>query len=131
MPLYNFKRRFGDLIRTGHKCQTIRSRGKRPPPKPGQIAHCYTGLRTQDVCWLGEFPITSVEPISISAAARIVSMSAGNRWRELDSAEVVHLARADGFTSVADFFAFFSDEHGGTFSGYLIKWCLRDFSTGE
>jgi hypothetical protein len=36
--------------------------------------------------------------------------------------EVDQLARADGFATVDEFFAFFQSEHGGTFSGYLVKW---------
>jgi len=40
---------FADSVRSGAKRQTIRARGKRPPPKPGEIAHLYQGLRTKHV----------------------------------------------------------------------------------
>lgn len=122
MPSYNFKPQFADAIRTGAKRQTIRARGKRKPPKAGEIAHCFTGLRTQHVSRLGGFPIESAEPISISTAGRTVSMPRDGCWQELDGDELQQLAQADGFASVDDFFLFFQTEHGLTFSGYLIKW---------
>lgn len=122
MPSYNFKPQFADAIRTGAKRQTIRARGKRKPPKAGEIAHCFTGLRTQHVSRLGSFPIESAEPISISAAGRTVSMPRDGCWQELDGDELQQLAQADGFVSVDDFFLFFQTEHNLTFSGYLIKW---------
>lgn len=122
MPLYNFKRQFAEAVRSGTKRQTIRARGKRPAPKPGQIAHCYTGLRTRDVSVLGHYPIERVTPISISVANRVVSVPAGNQWREMWDYEVDQLARADGFGSAAEFYEFFQSEYGGTFSGYLVQW---------
>tara|TARA_R110001583_G_scaffold195522_3_gene375231 strand:+ start:54630 stop:54998 length:369 start_codon:yes stop_codon:yes gene_type:complete len=122
MPSFNFKPQFCAAIRSGQKRQTIRTRGKRPAPKPGQIAYLFTGLRTTSVCRLGEHPITSVTPISIGSANRTVSIAGEHSWQQLDASELEQLARADGFNSAADFFAFFNDEFGPTFSGYLIKW---------
>ena len=122
MPSYNFKPQFADAIRSGAKRQTIRARGKRKPPKAGDIAHCFTGLRTQHVSALGWFPIESAEPINISAAGRTVSMPRDGRWQELDGDELQQLANEDGFASADAFFAFFKSEYGPTFSGYLIKW---------
>lgn len=122
MPSYNFKPQFAAVIRSGEKRQTIRARGKRPPPKPGQIAYLYTGLRTTCVCRLGEHPITSVTPISIGTANRSVSLAGEHAWQQLDANELEQLARDDGFPSVDAFFEFFATAAGKTFSGYLIKW---------
>lgn len=122
MPIYNFRKQFAAAIRAGAKRQTIRARGKRPAPKVGEIAHCYTGLRTQAVCRLGAFPIERVTQISISASNRIASVPKGNAWHYLSDPEIEQLARADGFQSATEFFGFFESEHGGTFSGYLIEW---------
>lgn len=122
MPIYNFQAQFADAVRTGAKRQTIRARGKRPPPTAGQIAHCYVGLRTASVSPLGNYPIESVTPIGISPPTRTVSMPQGARWIELDPGEIDQLAVADGFESADAFFAFFCTEHGSTFSGYVIKW---------
>jgi hypothetical protein len=122
MPIYNFKSQFAAAVRSGTKTQTIRARGKRRPPEPGQIAHCYTGLRTKQVCRLGDFEISTVTPISISAAIRTVQIPAGAAWRQLYDEELESLARADGFATVDEFFEFFQSEHGGTFGGFLIQW---------
>lgn len=51
MAIYNFKPQFAAAIRSGAKAQTIRAHGKRPPPKVGNWAYCYTGLRTQTLAW--------------------------------------------------------------------------------
>lgn len=122
MPAFNFKPQFADAVRAGSKRQTIRARGKRPQPQPGQIAYLYTGLRTTCVGKLGEHPIASVTPISISAATRTVSLAGEHAWQLLDTSELEQLARDDGFPSSDAFFAFFATTAGKTFSGYLIKW---------
>lgn len=122
MPIYNFKPQFASPIRSGIKRQTIRAHGKRPPPKVGDLAHCYTGLRTQNVCRLGAFKITAVTLISISAGSRVVQVPRGGSWCELSAEEIEQLALADGFASADDFFAFFVKEHGGTLGGHLIEW---------
>lgn len=122
MPIYNFKSQFAEAVRSGAKRQTIRARGKRKPPVPGQKAFCYTGLRTQQVCRLGEYPISAVTPISISSSARLVRLLSGAAWRDLDDEALERFAKADGFATVDDFFNFFRAEHGGTFSGFLIEW---------
>lgn len=125
MPIYNFKTQFADSVRSLQKRQTIRARGKRPPPKVGDIAHLYTGLRTTSVRLLGKHPITAVVPIGISARQRIVSTLCAEsdppRWQELGKEDVEQLARADGFPDADAFFQFFLDD-GGTLSGFLIKW---------
>lgn len=123
MPIYNFKTQFAGLVLHGTKRQTLRARGKRPAPVTGQIAHCYTGLRTQSVRILGKYPIVSVASISISITSRTVRVD-GQRgaFHDLTSDEIEQLARDDGFASADDFFDFFRSQHGATFSGYLIKW---------
>lgn len=126
MAIYNFKTQFAGAIRSGSKTQTIRAHGKRPPPKVGDLAYCYTGLRTRDVCRLGAFRIVGVTQISISAAGRSVSVPRCGAWCSLTDDEIEQLARADGFASADDFFAFFSKEHGGTLGGHLIQWNPED-----
>lgn len=125
MAIYNFKAQFGAAVRSGAKRQTIRARGKRPPPKVGDWAHCYTGLRTRAVCRLGQFKIIRVAQISISASSRQIQMPRNGAWYVLEDAEVEQLAIADGFATADEFFAFFANEHGGTLSGDLIEWTLE------
>lgn len=122
MAIYNFKKQFAAAIRSGTKAQTIRANGKRKPPKAGDLAYCYTGLRTQDVCRLGAFKITRVTQLTISAGSRLVSVPRCGIWCQLNEEEIEHLAKADGFALVDDFFAFFTAEHAGTLSGHLIEW---------
>jgi len=122
MAIYNFKKQFAGAIRTGSKTQTIRAHGKRQPPKVGDWAYCYTGLRTRDVCRLGAFRIVRVTQISISAGSCSVSVPRCGVWSNLSAEEIEQLARADGFSSAGDFFDFFSREHGGTLGGHLIEW---------
>lgn len=122
MAIYNFKKQFSGAIRAGTKTQTIRAHGKRPPPKVGDLAYCYTGLRTQGVCRLGAFLVVRVSQISISAGSRSVSVPRCGAWCNLADDEIEQLARADGFASADEFFGFFAQEHGGTLGGYLIEW---------
>lgn len=122
MAIYNFKKQFGPAVRSGSKAQTIRAHGKRPPPKVGDWAYCYTGLRTRDVCRLGAFRIIHVTQISISSHSRIVSIPSNGAWYNLTDDEIEQLARADGFASADEFFGFFAKEHGGTLGGHLITW---------
>lgn len=126
MAIYNFKKQFTGVIRTGSKAQTIRAHGKRQPPKVGDWAYCYTGLRTRDVCRLGAFRIIRVTQISISAASRSVSVPRCGSWCNLTNDEIEQLARADGFASADEFFSFFAQEHGGTLGGHLIEWNPKD-----
>lgn len=52
--LLNFQKTFAMDVWTGLKRQTIRSAGQRKHvPKVGEVAHCYTGLRTRGVKLLG------------------------------------------------------------------------------
>lgn len=126
MPALNFKPRFYDAIKCLEKRQTIRKRGKRPPPKVGDPLFLYTGMRTMDCRKILDASCKSVEPISISIASQRVQMVlerfSSNVWETLDVEEVSALAKADGFENSEAFFAFFHDEYGSTFSGYLIKW---------
>lgn len=122
MAIYNFKAQFGPAVRAGTKAQTIRANGKRPPAKVGDIAYCYTGLRTKNVCRLGAFPIIHVTQITISSGSRCVSIPGNGFWYRLTDDEIEQLAIADGFASADEFFGFFAKEHGGTLSGHLITW---------
>lgn len=126
MAIYNFKPQFGPAVRSGAKRQTIRAHGKRAPAKVGDWAYCYTGLRTRNVCRLGQFKIVGVTQISISAGSRTVQVPRGGAWYAMAEDEIEQLARADGFASADDFFAFFAKEHGGTLGGHLIQWNPED-----
>lgn len=128
MPALNFKAQFADQVRNGEKRQTIRARGKRRPPRVGEPLMLYTGMRQVGCRKLLDAVCTSVEPISMSLRGKgVVQMprTAGigePLWAFLFDDEIEALARADGFPDAAAFFAWFRENHGDTFSGYVIKW---------
>lgn len=64
MPAYSFKERFIPMILDGSKRQTIRGRRKHPP-KVGQTAFNYFGMRTKHCKKLNEAEIKQVQSIRI------------------------------------------------------------------
>ena len=123
MPALNFKSQFADDVESGRKRQTIRKRRKRPI-KVGDPLYLYTGMRTKHCRMLRAHPetCTSVEPIVIRSMDGVcVAVSVGGRLLNREGAETI--ARADGFTSLDEFGAFFERQYGAsTFEGVLLKW---------
>jgi hypothetical protein len=126
MPALNFKAQFADQVKNLEKRQTIRARGKRRPPRVGEPLMLYTGMRQVGCHKLLDAVCTSVEPISMSIRTRLVKMprplGVEPIWTFLDDDELEAFAIADGFASADAFFAWFAENHGDTFSGYVIKW---------
>jgi hypothetical protein len=126
MPALNFKAQFADQVKNLEKRQTIRARGKRRPPRVGEPLMLYTGMRQVGCRKLLDAVCTSVDPISMSIKSRTVTMpcamSGQAAWVPLLEEEIEALATADGFASVDAFFAWFAENHGDTFSGYVIQW---------
>lgn len=126
MPALNFKAQFADQVKNLEKRQTIRARGKRRPPRVGEPLMLYTGMRQVGCHKLLDAVCTSVDPISMSIKSRTVTMpcamSGQAAWVPLLEEEIEALATADGFASVDALFAWFAENHGDTFSGYVIKW---------
>lgn len=116
MPAYNFSSEFAPLVGSGEKTQTIRKRRKRPI-QVGDTLYLYTGMRTKQCRKLGEATCTAVETIKIYPTQQIILgkqiLRFSGRWK---------LAKADGFTGLRDFYAFFRDHYGLPFTGILIKW---------
>lgn len=120
----NFHPQFSEAILRGEKRQTMRKGGKSKPPSVGDTLQLYAGMRNA-----GKFMhvvCTSVEQINILVPDQRVVMprviGGGRMWTELKPEEVDELARADGFANAEAFFAFFREQYGTSFSGYLIKW---------
>lgn len=123
MAQFNFKGQFADQVRDGRKKQTIRAKRKRPP-RVGEIAYLFTGLRTKQCQRLGAKLIISVEEIQITE--RHIGIT-----HERESSDITHilgpretanLIIADGFDTAEDFFTFFREQHGFPFFGHLTKW---------
>lgn len=132
MPSLNFKKQFVSAVRLGlairaqgrdpypdeqAKLQTIRASSKRRY-KDGDTLFMFTGPRMAPDK-IGEAICREITPIHIDGRKREVRMPAGLVWRYLTDDDIADLARADGFSSTDDFFAFFADMN---FSGQLIKW---------
>jgi len=125
MAAINFQAQFADSILRGEKRQTIRKRGKSKPPSVGDTLQLYAGMR--NAAKFMHVVCSSVEQINIMAEQGLVTMPRANflgvaTWNELTPDEIDDLARADGFSDAVAFFAFFREQYGSSFSGYLIKW---------
>lgn len=115
MPAYNFKAQFADAVCAHVKRQTIRAKRKHQP-RIGQVAYCFTGMRTRGCRYLGEWIIRKVAEIRILEDGVILE-GGPVRFDELDT-----FARMDGFESWPDMRRFFTKQHGLPFHGVLVIW---------
>lgn len=118
MPALNFQKRFAPGVEDGSKPQSIRANRKRPF-KAGDRLVFYTGQRTKYCRKLGESVCTEAFDIEIGYGYGFWRVRVN--YRMLDLVEIADLARADGFQSVNDFFAFFDRGPEG-FKGQIIHW---------
>jgi hypothetical protein len=115
MGLYNFQQRFVQPIRRGTKQHTIRAKRKRPD-KPGDVIHCYVGLRHKGARLLGRWPCVKVEDIWISATGAVVMIDRLCIYKD----EKELLARSDGFKSFDEMMEFWDGRL--PFEGHIIHW---------
>ena len=121
--LLNFQRQFARPVWAGEKRQTIRSAGKRVHvPKVGEVAHCYTGLRTRSTVLLGKWPISSVQVLRMDIGPDGLSgVVLGDEPLRHGGLEA--LAVADGFADCKAMATWFCDSHEpGEFYGWVIGW---------
>lgn len=123
--LLNFQKTFAMDVWLGLKRQTIRSAGQRKHvPKVGDIAHCYTGLRTKGTKLLGRWPVTRVDVIRFDMAPLIGILDpvlVGSHPMSRD--ELEELAKADGFANFLAMDRWFEANHpAGRFYGRVIGW---------
>jgi len=127
--LLNFQKTFSMDVWLGLKRQTIRGAGNRAhSPKVGDIAHCYTGLRTKGTKLLGRWPIARVEIIQFELWPVCGIMNpvlvGGKR---MSDAELEVLAKADGFASFFALDSWFKANHPvGDFEGVVIGWAWSE-----
>lgn len=119
MPSFNFHKRFAELVASGKKRQTIRALRKDRQPQVGDVAHCFTGLRTRNTVKLGCWPIIYSQSIRIYTDTRQIILGC----QVLEPAHREQLARDDGFADINDMLDWFRTEYGGAdFEGRLIAW---------
>lgn len=131
MVAYSFKARFGPLIRSGVKTQTVRSDRKRHA-RPGEILQLYTGMRTRSCKLLAKAVCLKVSPIRFvfredDPIIEIHGLRTNNWNGGLD-----HFAQSDGFADWADLAAFWAKEHPSldAFEGVLIQWTADSLDLG-
>lgn len=119
--LLNFKRQFAPAVLEGTKRQTIRKNradGKRP--QPGDIAACYTGLRTRGTQHLRDGEVIRCRGVRIDCT--------GNGDLVIDGEHVtghdrVAFAQADGFSDWPAMLDFFRTQYmEPTFEGFCVEW---------
>lgn len=121
--LLNFQKRFAPLVADGSKVTTIRSAGLRTKPKAGDIAHCYTGLRTTSTELLGRYPIEGVADIRITFDADRKAALVLLDGEEMNADMRKRIAQADGFEDWAALERWFAQNHPEPdFFGWMIRW---------
>lgn len=118
MPSFNFQQRFAELVVSGKKRQTIRALRKDRNPVPGDIAHCFQGLRTSKTIKLGAWPITRSESIRIYLDTQQVILGC----KVLNPFQLHQLACYDGFKDFDEMLSWFRGQYGCDIEGRLIVW---------
>lgn len=115
MPLLNFEARFAEDVEDGRKRRTIRAfRKDGKDPKPGNILHLYTGLRTKKTRYLGVAVCGRVRKVNLSDHGVLID--------GINEPLIYHFARADGFETWTQMLAWFRKRHGLPFNGLMIEW---------
>ena len=107
--LINFKPQFLPMIESGAKRQTIRRHredGRRM--QPGDKLRLYTGLRTRKARCVREAVVKRCRSIRLDIPGLLLIVD-GER---LGIGPCIEFALADGFSSFAEFCAFFRDQYG-------------------
>lgn len=108
------------------KRQTVRANRKNGRiPVPGDIAKCYTGLRTNAARLLMSAPVIEVSRVIIDFKEHTIALNSGR----LAMKEAQEFARADGFQSLGDMLEWFRQNHKEDasfdpylFEGFVTKW---------
>lgn len=114
MVAYNFQPEFVAPIQSGVKTQTIRRSAR---CKTGDELQLFTGQRTKACRKIGTATCAICEPITIADDYISVGMF------RLPSGDAAHMAKIDGFQSLAAMRGWFRDRYGDLpFAGYRIMW---------
>ncbi|WGM45253.1 hypothetical protein KOAAANKH_00114 [Brevundimonas sp. NIBR10] len=123
MVAYSFKTRFGPLIQSRAKTQTVRADRKRHA-RPGETLQLYTGMRTRSCRLLATATCAAVSPIRFDFDPAMTGRIEVHGVSTMHLADLDHFARSDGFEDWADLKRFWAREHPGleAFEGVLIRW---------
>ncbi|CAA2140495.1 hypothetical protein [Hyphomicrobium sp. ghe19] len=120
MVAINFQAQFVFDIRAGVKTQTIRQTAR---CKSGDELQLYTGQRTKACELIGTATCAICEPITIAD-----DFLAVRHWR-LPAGDAEHIAKIDGFASLAAMRDWFRERYGLPFTGHRIMW--HDFKNAN
>lgn len=119
-----FHKQFVPKIKRGIKIHTIRE-DKHNRWKAGMTMHMATGVRTKKYKQFAKKKCISVQTIHIRHYDTISS-----QWsevfidsREISNAEVILLARRDGFANKSEFFKWFDKD----FNGRILHWSDKKY----
>jgi hypothetical protein len=117
----NFKRQFAAAVETGVKRQTIRATRKdRKRPQVGDMACCYTGLRTASTRHLVDAHVVRCRSVFIDCADNGTLIIDGELIAGPDREA---FAQADGFATWWDMLSFFKEQYmQATFEGWCVEW---------
>lgn len=129
MVAYNFKSQHVHAVESGAKRHTLRAERKRHA-RVGEAVQLYTGMMHKNCRKLVTPDPICKERIHMRLELRgkrdkpkvMVWSLESATWCDMSRAEALVFAKADGFESVAELFAFFEETHGLPFEGKCIKW---------
>lgn len=123
--VYSFKARFVPLIQSGKKLTTIRAPRKDGKlPKPGEVLHLFTGMRTKQCQKIAEVICKRVLPIRIWRERGVNGVTLNGVT--LSGAGRNQVAWRDGFENWEEMISFFSTVHTLPFTGHLIEWETKE-----
>jgi hypothetical protein len=119
--LLGFKKRFVEPINKGTKIHTFREEPKRMP-KPGEILHMYTGLRTKHCELIGkDKTLKSMQMLLMIFTGGRISVFVD--LKRLTKSVREELYVNDGFANEADFLAYWNPEREEKkFEGIIFHW---------
>jgi hypothetical protein len=121
--LFNFKKEFAPRVESGEKCQTIRRNrkdGRRPVP--GDIAKCYTGLRTRAARLLRAAPVVECRSVRMHIDDRVIVVDG---WA-LGVNDAIAFANADGFGTMSEMLLWFRNQYQtDCFEGFCARWEIK------
>lgn len=120
--LFNFKRQFVADVESGKKRQTVRATRKDGRvPKVGDIACCYTGLRTRGSRLIRESEI--IEVLRVRIHHRDPSCPLVIDGWKIDLFKRIEFAQDDGFSCWESMAEWFRQNHpNDPFEGFCVRW---------
>lgn len=123
MPLLSYQGRFADLVESGEKLQTIRAfRKDGQDPKVGDRLYHWTGPYDHRRRRIGISICSNIQRITFHSDGELTAYGDFHEFYGPWPSCELKFARADGFESWNDLWAYFEKAEGLPFRGLLIRW---------